>query len=90
MLWSDLPDPSRNLAGAVWCCPGFPTAPSAMARIRRPNQSTGWMAGYRPADTSHAAALELEQRLRQREGLREPFADAIARLPLSELERWSD
>ena len=43
-----------------------------------------------PADTSHAAALELEQRLRQREGLREPFADAIARLPLSELERWSD
>jgi hypothetical protein len=44
------------------------------------------MAGYCPADTPHAAALELEQRLRQREGLR----DAIARLPLSELERWSD
>ena len=61
-----------------------------MARIRRPNQSTGWMAGYCPADTSHAAALELEQRLRQREGLREPFPDAVARLPLSELERWSD
>ena len=54
-----------------------------MARIRRPNQSTGWMAGYCPADTSHAAALELEQRLRQREGLRELFPDAIARLPLS-------
>ena len=43
-----------------------------------------------PADTSHAAALELEQRLRQREGLRELFPDAIARLPLSQLERWSD
>ena len=48
------------------------------------------MAGFTPADTSHAAALELGRRLRQREGLREPFADAIARLPLSELERWSD
>jgi hypothetical protein len=34
--------------------------------------------------------MELEHRLRQREGLAELFPDAIARLLLSELERWSD
>jgi hypothetical protein len=61
-----------------------------MSRVKRPNQSTGWLVGYCPANSTHAAALELERRLRQREGLRELFPDAVARLPLSELERWSD
>ncbi|MCF8139587.1 MAG: hypothetical protein K9J75_00575 [Cyanobium usitatum Tobar12.5m-G36] len=61
-----------------------------MARLQRPNQSPAWMDGYRPAVTVEDAALALERRLRQREGLRELFPDAIARLPLSELERWSD
>ena len=60
-----------------------------MARIRRPNQSTGWMAGYAPP-TAFDAAQALEARLRSREGLRELFADAIARLPFAEIEQWSD
>jgi hypothetical protein len=58
--------------------------------MKRLTQSSSWMAGYRPAHTVEEAALALERRLRQREGLRELFPDAIARLPLSELERWSD
>ena len=61
-----------------------------MARIKRPNQSPAWMAGFRPAVTVEDAALALERRLRHRENLIELFPDAIARLPLSELDQWSD
>ena len=61
-----------------------------MARLMRPNQSPAWMAGFRPAVTVEDAALALERRLRHREDLRELFPDAIARLPLSELDQWSD
>ena len=58
--------------------------------MARPNQSPAWMDGFRVPHSVEDAALALERRLRQREGLRELFPDAIARLPLSELERWSD
>jgi len=61
-----------------------------MARIKRPNQSTGWMAGFRYPHSVEEAALALERRLRHREDLRELFPDAIARLPFSELDQWSD
>ena len=58
--------------------------------MKRPAQTPAWMDSYRPAQSIEDAALALERRLRHREGLRELFPDAIARLPLSELERWSD
>ncbi len=61
-----------------------------MARIKRPNQSTGWMDGFRVPHSVEDAALALERRLRHREDLRELFPDAIARLPFSEIEQWSD
>jgi hypothetical protein len=61
-----------------------------MARIKRPNQSTGWMANFRDPHSVEEAALALERRLRHREDLRELFPDAIARLPFSELDQWSD
>ena len=58
--------------------------------MKRPAQSPAWMDGFRVPHSVEDAALALERRLRHREGLRELFPDAIARLPLSELERWSD
>ena len=60
-----------------------------MARLMRPNQSPAWMDGYRPAVTVEDAALALERRLRHREDLRLLFPEA-SRLPLSELDQWSD
>ena len=60
-----------------------------MARLMRPNQSPAWMDGYRPSETVEDAALALERRLRHREDLRELFPEA-SRLPLSELDQWSD
>ena len=60
-----------------------------MARLKRPNQSPGWMDGFRYPHSVEEAALALERRLRHREDLRELFPDAIARLPFSEIE-WSD
>lgn len=60
-----------------------------MARIKRPNQSTGWMAGFVPP-TATDAALALGARLRNREGIPTLFPDAIARLPFVELDQWSD
>ena len=60
-----------------------------MARLMRPNQSPAWMAGFRPAVTVEDAALALERRLRHREDLRLLFPEA-SRLPLSELDQWSD
>ena len=59
-------------------------------RQRRPQQQTGWMDGYQPAQSVEAAALAMEARLRNREGCPTMFPDAIARLPFSEIERWSD
>jgi hypothetical protein len=48
------------------------------------------MAGFRVPHSVEDAALALERRLRHREDLRELFPDAIARLPFSELDQWSD
>ena len=42
------------------------------------------------AQSVEAAALAMEARLRNREGCPAMFPDAIARLPFSEIERWSD
>ena len=61
-----------------------------MAHLKRPNQSPAWMDGFREPHTVEEAALALERRLRHREDLRELFPDAIARLPFSELDQWSD
>jgi len=61
-----------------------------MAHLKRPNQSPVWMTNFRFQHTVEEAALALERRLRHREDLRELFPDAIARLPLSELDQWSD
>ena len=61
-----------------------------MTRQRRTQQQNSWMDGYRPANGIEGAALELERRLRNREGCPTMFPDAIARLPFSEIERWSD
>jgi len=61
-----------------------------MARLIRPTQASAWMAGFRFQHTVEEAALALERRLRYREDLRELFPDAIARLPFSEIEQWSD
>ena len=59
-----------------------------MARIKRPNQSTGWMQGYGAPPSLEAACQAMEHRLN--EGRPPLFADAIARLPFSELDQWSD
>jgi hypothetical protein len=48
------------------------------------------MHGYGRPATVEETALALERRLRHREDLRELFPDAIARLPFSEIEQWSD
>jgi hypothetical protein len=48
------------------------------------------MAGFRVPHSVEEAALALERRLRHREDLRDVFPDAIARLPFSEIEQWSD
>jgi len=61
-----------------------------MARLIRPTQDSAWMAGFRYPHSVEEAALALERRLRHREDLRELFPDAIARLPFSEIEQWSD
>ena len=61
-----------------------------MARLIRPTQDSAWMAGFRVPHSVEDAALALERRLRHREDLRELFPDAIARLPFSEIEQWSD
>ncbi len=61
-----------------------------MAHLKRPNQSPSWMDGFRYPHTVEAAALALERRLRHREGLLDVFPDAVARLPFSEIEQWSD
>jgi len=61
-----------------------------MAHLKRPAQSPAWMDGFRYPHTVEAAALALERRLRHREGLLDVFPDAIARLPFSELDQWSD
>jgi len=61
-----------------------------MARFIRPTQASAWMAGFRYPHSVEEAALALERRLRHREDLRELFPDAIARLPFSEIEQWSD
>ena len=59
-----------------------------MARIMRLTQSSNWMAGYGDPPTVEAACQALEHRLN--EGRPPLFLDAIARLPFSEIERWSD
>ena len=61
-----------------------------MARLKRPRPTDSWMDGFRYPHSVEEAALALERRLRHREDLRELFPDAIARLPLSELDQWSD
>jgi hypothetical protein len=61
-----------------------------MARLIRPTQARAWMAGFRVPHSVEEAALALERRLRHREDLRDVFPDAIARLPFSEIEQWSD
>ena len=58
--------------------------------MKRPAQTPAWMDSYRPAQSVEDAALALERRLRHRENLIELFSDAIARLPFSELDQWSD
>ena len=57
--------------------------------MKRPNQSPAWMHGYGRPATVEDAALALERRLRHREDLRLLFPEA-SRLPLSELDQWSD
>jgi len=61
-----------------------------MAHLKRPAQSPDWMAGFRYPHSVEEAALALERRLRHREGLLDVFPDAIARLPFSEIDQWSD
>ena len=61
-----------------------------MARLMRPNQSPAWMDSFRYPHSIEQAALALERRLRHRENLIDVFPDAIARLPFSEIEQWSD
>ena len=61
-----------------------------MAHLKRPAQSPDWMAGFRYPHSVEAAAVALERRLRHREGLLDVFPDAIARLPFSAIEQWSD
>ena len=62
------------------------TAISPMARIKRPNHSTGWMQGYGAPPTLEAACQALEARLN--EGRPPLFADAIAREPFDR-EWWA-
>ena len=57
--------------------------------MKRPNQSPAWMHGYGRPATVEETALALERRLRHREDLRLLFPEA-SRLPLSELDQWSD
>ena len=61
-----------------------------MAHLKRPSQASAWMDGFRYPHTVEEAALALERRLRHREGLLDVFPDAIARLPFSEIDQWSD
>ena len=61
-----------------------------MAHLKRPSQASAWMDGFRYPHTVEAAALALERRLRHREGLLDVFPDAVARLPFSEIDQWSD
>ena len=60
-----------------------------MARLMRPNQSPAWMDGFRYPHSIEETALAMERRLRHREDLRLLFPEA-SRLPLSELDQWSD
>ena len=59
-----------------------------MTRQRRPQQLTGYMDGYTNTPSLEAACQALEARLNEDRPAR--WADAIARLPFSEIERWSD
>jgi hypothetical protein len=61
-----------------------------MAHLKRTNQASAWMDGFRYPHSVEEAALALERRLRHREGLLDVFPDAVARLPFSEIEQWSD
>ena len=61
-----------------------------MAHLTRPNQSPSWMTNFRFQHSVEEAALALERRLRHREGLLDVFPDAVARLPFSEIDQWSD
>jgi hypothetical protein len=61
-----------------------------MAHLKRPAQASAWMDGFRHPHSVEEAALALERRLRHREGLLDVFPDAIARLPFSEIDQWSD
>jgi len=54
---------------------------------RRRPASPSWMAGFVQPTTLEATCLDLEDRLN--EGRPRPWADA-QRLPLSELDWWSD
>ena len=56
-----------------------------MARLKRPNQSTGWMQGYGAPPSLEAACQALEARLN--EGRPPLFPDAIAREPFDR-EWW--
>lgn len=59
-----------------------------MNRIKRPSPTHAWMDSFRPQPTVEAACEALEQQLN---GGRPPlFADAVARRPFADLERWSD
>ena len=58
--------------------------------MKRRTQPISWMAGYTTSPSLEATALALEQRLRQREVIGQPFSDAIARKPLAELMGWFD
>ncbi len=58
-----------------------------MPRPDRRRRPAAWMDAYRPKPSLEAACDAMEQRLN--EGRRRLFADA-PRLPLAELEWWSD